>query len=210
MEKLKLNKLKTWLFKWPLWIGLLCGVLIMVAIRFAFIVDDDTHYHANFGVFINSQRETFSGDTYYEEIAACSSHSDDMILPKSRVHMHNNAFESVHVHDLGVTWGHFFANLGWDLDARTLSSKDASYTDGVNGKLVFILNGREINSPYNELIKSEDKLLISFGNDDEAILDQQFNQISSNAAEINSKKDPSSCSGNYHNNFWERVKHSII
>jgi hypothetical protein len=30
MEKLKLNKLKTWLFKWPLWIGLLCGVTLLV------------------------------------------------------------------------------------------------------------------------------------------------------------------------------------
>src|SRR5439155_147962 len=91
----------------------LFGLLLMVVFRFIVYKPNTVHYHANFALYINGQRDQFQGPGYYEEVTACmNNHSGD---PKTRVHMHNNVNSVVHVHDDGATWGQLFANLGYTL-----------------------------------------------------------------------------------------------
>ncbi|TXG76537.1 hypothetical protein E6P97_03405 [Patescibacteria group bacterium] len=189
-------------------IGLLVGVLLTTAVRFAFVRDTSTHYHANFAVFINGQQQQFDSFAYYEEVAACSSHN--MANPKIRVHMHDQNAGLVHVHDDGVTWGQFFANLGYSLGRQSIETENDLYVDGADGKkLSFILNGTEVNSPMNQVIQSEDKLLVSYGDESMADVRERVSAIPNDAAEANTKADPSACAGAHSMSFGERLKQAV-
>jgi hypothetical protein len=61
----------------------------------------------------------------------------------------------------------------------------------------------------NEVIRSEDVLLISYGKDDAAALHALYDQIERDAAQYNQTTDPSACSGSRPITFTERLKKSI-
>lgn len=169
------------------------GVLLAFLLRFALIDSHTVHYHASFALYINGQRETFDSFAFYEEIASCSA-QDDM-NPRARVHLHNQVNDLVHVHASGVTWGHFFANLGFVLGNDLIKTDQGLYEDGKNGKLRFILNDTVVSSVANRAVESEDRLLIDFGTDTNEVLMDRFKNIRTDAHEYNHKPDPSSCSG---------------
>ena len=62
--------------------GLILGALVILGIRFAMYSPKHTHYHANFAVYINGQREEFKKPTYYEDVATCTAY--DNITPAER------------------------------------------------------------------------------------------------------------------------------
>jgi hypothetical protein len=106
-------------------------------------------------------------------------------------------------------WGHFFANLGYTLGDSLVKTDQGVFVDGQGGKLTFMLNGKEVNGVANTLIKSEDVLLINYGNDDKATLEQRYDSIEKDAGEYNKRNDPSSCSGGKPLSFAEKLKHAI-
>src|ERR1700712_2988322 len=67
--------------------GLVLASLVLLGIRFATYSLPSTHYHANFALYINGQREEFKAAHYYEEIAACTAAGP--IQPAERAHMHD-------------------------------------------------------------------------------------------------------------------------
>src|SRR4029078_13418935 len=87
--------------------GLVLGALIMTAIRFAVYKPNNTHYHADFALYVNGVRDGFKGPRYYEELQSCK--DNNSTDPHERTHMHNNINDVVHIHARGVTWSHFFA-----------------------------------------------------------------------------------------------------
>lgn len=189
-------------------IFVIIGVLFAITLRFIFIPSNTVHHHANFALYVDGQRDLFENFTFYEEIAACS--SEDHSNPKSRVHMHNQENSMVHVHDGGVTWGHFFANLGYTLGNSVLVTDDGNYIDGENGKsLKFILDGTEVSSIANAVIASDDRLLISYGDEDLTTLLGRYNSIPDNADEYNQKPDPSSCSGGGNESLKDRFTRTL-
>lgn len=175
-------------------IGIATALLLVVGLRFAYIKDDSVHHHANFAVYINGQQEKFDNPLLYEEIASCSSH--EFVDPKHRVHMHNEESHLVHVHADGVTWGHFFANIGHGITKDLLQTDTDIYIDGQNDKnLKFYLNGEYVDSIANKLIDSEDVLVIDYGiTSDEKII-SEFDAIPRDAHEANNTQDPATCSG---------------
>jgi hypothetical protein len=185
----------------------LLGVLVLIALRFTFIEVKPTHYHANFGVFINGQREEFKSFAYYEEVASCEGSQS----PKGIAHMHDNVNNIVHVHRPEATWGQFFSNLGWTLGDKVLVAPNGTiYVDGVEGKkLKFILNGRETGVAANQIINSEDVLLVSFGDQDVKSLDIEYSGLSKDADEYNKRQDPSTCSGSKKPSFVEQLKTAV-
>lgn len=185
--------------------GLLVGVVGLTAIRFALQPSHEVHYHANFAVFIHGQREQFKGFQYYQEEASCSAKD----TPQSRVHMHDNNNHIVHVHDTRVTWADLFNNLGWVLGDHLVSDGIHAYQDGQGGKLSFVLNGKPTASIADEVIKSEDRLLISFGGEDQDGLNQQFKQIESDAHQFNEQKDPAACKGPEDTGLWPRLERAL-
>ncbi len=181
--------------KWALWILLiLTGALLMVAIRYATIKDTSVHYHANFGLYVNGQQDQFEGPGYYEEVTACNTHNHEDV--SSRTHMHENVNHVIHVHDHSVTWGDFFANLGYTLGDTVLVTEKGTYVDGQDGnKLTFTINGQPATHIANTVIKSEDVLLINYGQDDVKALQTRYDAIPKDAHHYNVTKDPAACQG---------------
>lgn len=176
-------------------LGIFLAFLLIIAVRFDRIKYSDVHYHANFAVYINGQREAFANPLYYEEVQTCTDDFEND--PKHRAHMHDQKNDIVHAHAKAATWGHFFANLGWGLTKNTLQTDEQIFIEGAEGsKLTFYLNGNEIDSVANKVIGSEDVLLIDYGNTPLETIKANHNSIVRSAAEANTKQDPSSCSGN--------------
>jgi hypothetical protein len=193
------------------WVALVMGIIVgafaLIAVRFITFKDTTVHYHANFALYVNGKRDEFKGPGFYEEIAACSTH--DVNDVKARVHMHDENNHLIHVHANGVTWSEFFANLGYTFGNTVLTTGDGTFVDGQNDNhLTFTLNGNQEFDIANRVIKSEDVLLINYGNDSAAALKQRYDAIPRDAHEANTKADPSSCSGSHKLTFTERLKHS--
>lgn len=187
--------------------GFFIGVLWLIGVRYFTYSDDRVHYHANFALYINGEKDEFNSATFYEETQSCSA---DEIGPKSRVHMHDQESDVVHVHDDGATWGHLFANLGYSLGNTNIQTDSGVYVDKESDKeLTFILNGKKVSAIANETIDSEDVLLINYGKESKDDLQERYESVSKNAAEYNQKSDPSACAGSKPLTFTDRLKEAI-
>jgi hypothetical protein len=123
--------------------------------------------------------------------------------------MHDNINHIVHVHDENVTWGAFFANLGYGLADDALQTDDGVLVDGQNDKqLHFILNGEDVDSVANRVVGDEDVLLVSYGPEN-VDLDLEYNQIRKDAGEYNSTPDPATCAGQEPLDFSTRIKRAF-
>ena len=190
-------------------VAFLLGVFWVVAIRFVTLEKKEVHYHANFAVFAEGERILFDNFTYYEEVAACGGNGLDS--PKIRAHMHDSIGHVVHVHDNGVSWGHFFANLGFANGDTVFKTDSETYVEDDDTEISFILNGEEVNTTANRTIGDEDVLLISLNNGEpsEEELKAQYDQIEQDADFYNMNDDPSACSGGKPLTWTERLKLSI-
>jgi len=190
--------------------GVVLGALIVLAIRFAtYSPPNHVHYHANFAVYINGQREQFKDPSYYQEVAICSADAGDN--PKARVHMHDEVNDVIHVHDAGVTWGNFFENIGWSLSATSIINKQgAIYTENDQNKLHLILNGQDytdLGGLANTVIRDKDRLLISYGNEGQTTVMAQFKTVAHTAAQVDQQTDPKSCGGQEDSGVSARFHH---
>lgn len=185
-------------------ISFVLGALWLLTVRFAAYNDGGTHYHANFALYINGQREQFDNFSFYEEVQSCN--GDQINNPKTRVHMHDMINHVVHVHDPAATWGHLFANLGFVLGNDLIETDHGLFKAGSGAKLTFVLNGKETGSIANETIRSEDVLLINYGNEDTATINSRYEGITKDAAQYNQSNDPSACTGGQPLGFRERLE----
>lgn len=202
--------------KWFVFVaGLLLGALIILGIRLAtYAPEKKIHYHANFAIYINGQREQFKNPALYEESAMCTnSNQEDEATdsPNERAHMHDNVNNVVHVEDAAVTWGNFFGNLGWSLGATTLVTDNGTvYQEQGADKLHIILNGQDytdLGGIANRVIKDQDKLLLSFGDESDQTVTAEYNAIPSTARHYDTAQDPKSCSGNEGTTMRQRMEH---
>ncbi len=199
---------------WPQWLifglGLLLGVLILLVIRLATYHPEHVHYHANFAVYFNGQREEFKGQQYYQEVAICSA-SGGINIPQQRAHMHDNVNSVVHVHDHAVTWGQFFENLGWVVGPDFIETDNGTkYVGDDTNKLHVLINGQDytgLTPITNMIIKDQSKLLLSFGSDNDQALQQQYKSVPGTARHYDQSKDPASCSSNEAVPFSDRLHH---
>ncbi len=177
------------------------GVLLFVGISFLvwyvysglqFI---SPHFHANFAMYVDGKRIDFSGDRFMEDVAGCSLTGE--MFPEDRVHLHENNPDTIHVHDEWVSWGHFFSNIWIVFDSQFLSAGNGQVFEETQDKeITYILNGEKVRNPFNDPIRSEDRLLVSYGAESRDEIDVQYESVSSNAGEFNGKYDPGSCGGN--------------
>ncbi len=188
-------------------VAFLLGAFWLLAMRFVLIEKQETHYHANFAVFIEGNRLPFDNFLYYEEVASCF--GGENARPQDRVHMHDEVNHVVHVHRDAATWGHFFSNLGMTLGDNIFAFDKVILLDDEQTKIRFMLNGEEVDTVANRVIGDEDALLISIGEPTKEDLNRQYSEITKDANEYSERQDPSSCSGGKPFTFWERVKASI-
>jgi hypothetical protein len=147
-------------------------------------------------MFVNGQRLDLTGDKYMEDVQGCKPEYIK-ITPEERTHMHENNHDVVHVHDDGVTWGHFMANIGFAFGSDYLiNDENQVYKNGSGLSVKYILNGIQDQNPFNKLIQSEDRLVISYGPETvDQVLNTQFSVVAADAHIHNEHPDPGSCSG---------------
>lgn len=194
-------------------LGFITGIILLLALRAAaYAPPKETHYHANFAVYINGQREQFKALDYYEEEAAsnCSvaTAEEAETSPMSRVHMHGNINDVVHVEDSRVTWGNFFTVLGWNIGSTYIATRDSLYQNNDTAKVTFMLNGRTIDNIANVTIGDQDKLLVNYGDQTAGQLTGEYNLVRNNALTADQSKDPAGCGGHSSTiSTRERMKH---
>lgn len=184
-------------------IGFIMGILWFVVVRVALFNPEGTHYHANFALYINGEQDPFDSFTFFEEVQQCSA---DEISPRSRVHMHDDVSSVIHIHDEGVTWAHFFANLNYGLGNDYVKTDAGIFEDNQDAELTFILNGTVTPLLSNTIIGDEDVLLISYGDESQETLMERFSAIPDTAAAYNEQPDPSACSGTDSYSLTDRIK----
>jgi hypothetical protein len=193
-------------------LGVAIGVVALAAVRWAVAPPSvPTHYHANWAVFVNGQRVDLSGSQYMEEVTACVP-VGQTILPTQRTHMHEGNQDIVHVHDDGVTWGHLMANLGFGLgeDFLILHGGDRYVADGER-TLKYIADGQVVLPAYNRVIRSTERLLISYGPETvEEVVATQFPQVASTAAEYNTRPDPAGCAGAAEMTLGQKLRYAFL
>jgi len=187
--------------------GLAVGALMILGIRFFTYMPESVHYHANFAVYVNGEREPFEGMRYYEETAATSCTLEKVESPLERAHMHGNVNDVVHVEDHLVTWGSFFQNIEWGVGDTYLKTSDKIFEADVQNKMTFMLNGKKVDSIANLVISSEDKLLVSYGNGSSDQLQKQYDSVQNKAHKYNTEQDPAGCSGHDSPTTSDRFKH---
>lgn len=199
-----MNKLKQIIkTKWALaFAGFIAGIVLILGVRVAaYSPPKGVHYHANFAVYINGQREMFRPMNYYEEEAvvscAVTNAGEADTTPMSRVHMHGGVNNVVHVEDSRVTWGNFFTVLDWNVGSNYIATRDNLYQNSDTDKISYVLNGKTVDNVANLTIGDQDKLLVNYGNQTAGQITSEYNQIKNNALLADSSKDPASCGGGH-------------
>jgi len=187
--------------------SVILGGLIILLIRFAtYHPAEDTHYHANFAVYINGQREQFKEPFYYEEVEeSCS--AETAITPHDRAHMHDNVNDVVHVEDHAVTWGQFFQNIGWDINPWFVKTPSTVMLSDNEHPVTFMVNGKKVANVVSQVIGDRDRLLVDYGSTSQDNLQKEFKSIASTAAHYDVTPDPETCSGSKKVSFRYRITH---
>lgn len=193
----------------------LLAVILILGIRFFTYKTPSVHYHANFMVFLNGKQEKFDSQKYYEETSMCQINdkttNSGITDPVERAHMHRSGkseAESIHVEDHAVTYGAFFANLGWTLGPNFIADDQGN----IYKNLRIELNGQiTLNSLANTVIKDKDRVVFMAGDSpaSNADLSSNFAKVPDTAEELDTTSDPATCSGSLDDKttFEDHVKH---
>ena len=127
------------------------------------------HIHADWKVYLNGKPLNFADNKYYMKSSFI--HSDDNQNKE-------DASSVLHMHATGIPLWVFFKSIGMNFDKNciTLENKEKLCNDG-NKKLKFLVNGKENNEFENYVFNDLDKILISYGNDNEDEIKNQLNSI---------------------------------
>jgi hypothetical protein len=141
------------------------------------------HEHANFALFLRGEQYDFHRPEYI---------TTDDEPTNEVVHIHDPRYEVVHVHLSGTTWDEFFRSLGFELRDPTVvgaEEQPACLTlpggqelcDTEDEKLSFIVNGVKVEGIAFSYVTDLDRVLISYGDEDEAALMEQYLEVDDDA-----------------------------
>lgn len=187
--------------------GVILGALIILGIRFAtYQPEEEVHYHANFAMYLNGQREEFKNPVYYVDIEEACTVKRQM-TPHERAHLHDNVNDVVHVEDQAVTWGQFFQNLGWVVDLKVIRTPDKVLLTDSQNKVTFMLNGKQTDNVLGQVIKDQDRLVVDYGNTSPQDLLREYDTVPATAHKYNISPDPASCGGHQETTMRDRFMH---
>ena len=133
-----------------------------------------THFHADFALFINGKEFNFNQPQFV---------STDSDLIAADVHIHPERFTVVHVHYTNTTWARFFQTLGFEFRDQSMQGVSAAQTcltmpDGskhcnnATDTFKFFVNGVQVNGIAGTNIGDLDRVLISYGSETPAQVEQ--------------------------------------
>ena len=133
-----------------------------------------THQHADIKVYINGKAIDFSQRKYQ--------------VTTSFIHFEEGIGDVVHTHATGLTIGHLFNSLNTDLSNNCVKFEGENYCSGGSNKLKFYANGKENNEFGNYIIHDLDKILVSYGNENDLEVQKQLSSITNLAAKYSLQK----------------------
>lgn len=121
-------------------------------------------YSASFAIFTNGTFRIFTAPMYHNL-------SNDVYIQADNPNI-------VYVKKNNITWNDFFKTLPFKLTKECLitGTKQTFCTD-INGRLRFYVNGSEDVNALDKYIEKGDKLLVTYGNENEVQIQKQFQQI---------------------------------
>ncbi len=135
------------------------------------------HIHADWKVYINSKVLDFSDKAHMERMKNNQPVSS-FIHVDSGSPAPEKTGDILHMHAKGVPLWIFFESAGMEFskDCITLENKEKFCSEG-NKKLKFFVNGKESNEFENYVFKDLDKLLVSYGDENEEEINKQLNSV---------------------------------
>ena len=84
----------------------------------------------------------------------------------------------VYVKKAGTTWNDFFSTLPFKLTSQCLTTgTKETFCTGNRGTLKFYINGEQSNNALNQEINNGDKLLVTFGNESDEVINKQMDRL---------------------------------
>lgn len=133
----------------------------------------EAHIHADLAVFVDGQKLTLA--------------TPENFMKSSFLHLDNNSNKDdanavLHQHAKNVPLWLFFRSIGMSLTKDSLTLSDGRVLKNENGKtLKFYLNGQRVDELTAYSYQQSDKLLISFGNENDEGLKKQISSVTNYA-----------------------------
>ena len=124
----------------------------------------DEHVHASLLVRIFGDKFDFSATTYQ--------------IKSSWIHFEESDGNTIHRHSSGVTLDYLFGTLGIGIDEDCYIFADGrQFCTNEDYSLKYFINGNSVNSIYNHVVQDDDRILISYGGETEAQINQQLDEL---------------------------------
>lgn len=133
-----------------------------------------THIHADIKVYINGQPIDFSQKKYQ--------------LTTNFIHFEDGIGNAIHIHATGIEAGHLLRSVGINFNSDCLFIDGQSYCNEGSRKIKYYANGKLNRELYNYAMKDLDKILISYGDEDDSEMQKQLDSITNLAPKYSSGK----------------------
>ena len=125
-----------------------------------------THEHVAFRLFINGQAVDFSQPKYQ--------------LKSQYIHFEGGDGDTIHKHATRVDIGFLFETMGMKFTSECLTMDNGTqYCNEGSNTLKFFVNGARNNMYNNYVLKDNDKILLSYGSEEQQQIDEQLKTIES-------------------------------
>lgn len=135
---------------------------------------NSAHLHADVKVYINGQSIDFSQRKYQ--------------LASSFLHFEEGIGDVIHTHATGLTIGHLFNSLKGGISNNCVALENQNYCNENKKKLKFYANGQLNNEFDNHIIHNLDKILVSYGNEDQEQIQDQLSSITNLAPKYSAEE----------------------
>jgi len=126
----------------------------------------DEHIHASILVRIFGDKFDFSLPNYQ--------------IKTSWVHFENQDGDTVHRHASGVELEFLFNSLGIGIDENCYTFPDGrEFCTNEEYSLKYFINHKQVNDIRDYVVMEDDRILISYGNDDKSVIEQQLAELDS-------------------------------
>ena len=126
----------------------------------------DEHIHSSMLVRIFGDKFDFSLPNYQ--------------IKSSWIHFENQDGDTIHRHASGVELEFLFNSLGIGLDEDCFEFPDGrQFCTNEDYSLKYFINHKQVNDIRDYVVMEEDRILISYGNDDNSVIEQQLAELDS-------------------------------
>ena len=126
----------------------------------------DEHIHASMLVRVFGDKFDFSLPNYQ--------------IKSSWIHFENSDGDTVHRHASGVELEFLFNSMGIGIDEECFTFPDGrAFCNNDDYSLKYFINHKKVNDIREYIVMEDDRILISYGNDDNSVIEQQLAELDS-------------------------------